>query len=142
MKIVEHMTPDNVEKVFIGPKEIKLTYDTETEKVAVNTPAIWGGDVEVSMSALRDTLDKLEARTTYERHNGDAPKTPKVKVKDLELGDQFYWDERFYKVIGKNDAYIEVLGAWGEDRGKFHNPIHAGEGELWSWNTEVDKVTM
>lgn len=122
MKIVEHMTPDNVEKVFIGPKEVKFTYDTETEKVAINTPAIWGGDVEVSMRALRDVLDKLEGRTNSGGPHGETQDGEWGPVKNLRVNELFVYCDTFFKVTKNDDSVVCAVSMDGRTEEVFWHP--------------------
>lgn len=54
MKIVETVELINDNKVWVGDKEIKLTLDTETGRMEVDTPAMFQDPII--------TLDSLEAK--------------------------------------------------------------------------------
>jgi hypothetical protein len=58
MKIVEIVEIINVQKVVLGPKHIKLTLDTETGRLGVDTPAMFTEPV-VSLDKLEETLQKF-----------------------------------------------------------------------------------
>lgn len=62
MKIVETLTPTNADKTFLGDKNIKLTLDTETDRLTIVTPAMFTNPV-VQLSELRAVLDKLSEHT-------------------------------------------------------------------------------
>lgn len=58
MKITETLTPVNSEKTVLGSRDITLTYDTATDELSINAPAMFTNPV-VKLSDLRDTLSKL-----------------------------------------------------------------------------------
>lgn len=58
MKIVEEVPVLNEDKVFMGHKDIKLTLDTETGQVSIDTPAMMSNPV-VSLTVFEEKLDKL-----------------------------------------------------------------------------------
>lgn len=58
MKIVEDVTIINEDKVFIGHKDIKLTLDTETDRVSIDAPAMFTDPV-VSLDLLEEKIGKL-----------------------------------------------------------------------------------
>jgi hypothetical protein len=59
VKIVETITPVNAEKTFLGKKELSLTLDTETGRVALDTPAMFTDPV-VTLEDLQGAVKKLE----------------------------------------------------------------------------------
>jgi tetrahydromethanopterin S-methyltransferase subunit B len=60
MKIVETVELINKEKVVFGSKEIKLTLDTETGRLAIDTPAIFGESI-VSLNTIEEKINKLKS---------------------------------------------------------------------------------
>lgn len=58
MKITETITLVNENKVVFGSKEITLTLNTETERVTVDTPAMFTGPV-IRFHDLQETVAKL-----------------------------------------------------------------------------------
>lgn len=58
MKIVEEVPILNEDKVFMGHKDIKLTLDTETGRVSMDTPAMMS-DPLISLDVLEGKLGKL-----------------------------------------------------------------------------------
>lgn len=58
MKIVETISLANSDKVMFGSKELKLTLDTNTRRVEIETPAMFGNSV-VQLDELRNKLDAL-----------------------------------------------------------------------------------
>jgi hypothetical protein len=58
MKIVETVEVVNGAKVIMGPKVVKLEFDTETGRVALNTPAMFTDPV-VKMDELQEKLMAL-----------------------------------------------------------------------------------
>lgn len=58
MKILETVTIRNPEKVFMGDKDIKLTFDTDTGRLVVDTPAMFTDPI-VNLSELQEKLAKL-----------------------------------------------------------------------------------
>lgn len=58
MKILEEIEVLNEDKVFIGHKDIKLTLDTETGQVSIDTPAMMPNPV-VSLTVLEEKIGKL-----------------------------------------------------------------------------------
>lgn len=58
MKIVETLTPTNAGKTIIGERDVKLTLDTETGELSIETPAMWGDPV-VSFDELKRKIENL-----------------------------------------------------------------------------------
>lgn len=58
MKISETITPVNAHKVIMGAKEITLSLDTETNRVTIDTPAMFKDPV-VTLGDLQGALDNL-----------------------------------------------------------------------------------
>lgn len=56
MKIVETLDISNPDKVLLGAKHIKLTFNTETDQVAIDTPAMIV-DPEVPIETLMRQLE-------------------------------------------------------------------------------------
>jgi tetrahydromethanopterin S-methyltransferase subunit B len=67
MKIVETIMPVNAEKVIIGDREIKLTMDTDTGRLAIETPTMFSNPV-VSLDDLLEKLNTLQDQ--FERSRG------------------------------------------------------------------------
>lgn len=63
MKIVETVPIVNADKVLFGSKEIKFTLDTETKRVEIETPAMFGNQMV--------TLDELQKRLSALAQLGD-----------------------------------------------------------------------
>lgn len=59
MKIVEEVEIVNEEKVFMGKEHIKLTLDTETRRVSIDTPAMFADPV-VTVDTLEETITRLK----------------------------------------------------------------------------------
>jgi len=123
MKIVETITPDNADKVIMGEKDVKITYDTETGKVALNTPAIWGGDAKMDMSKLRTVLDQLEASTTSVREETQDGEL--LPVKNLKVDELFAYNDRFFKVVTNDDNVVHVISIDGQFEEDFWHPNQA-----------------
>lgn len=60
MKIVEVLDVINDEKVFLGPKAMKLEFDTETGRLTIDEPAMFTDPV-VSLDELYSVLEKFKA---------------------------------------------------------------------------------
>lgn len=58
MEIVERLSLTNDDKVWVGDKEIKLTLNTETGRVTVDTPAMFSDPV-VTLDSLQEAVKKL-----------------------------------------------------------------------------------
>ncbi len=58
MKIVETITPINAEKTILGERDLKLTLDTDTGRVSIKAPAMFGDPV-VALSELMEKLELL-----------------------------------------------------------------------------------
>lgn len=58
MEIVERLSLVNDDKVWVGDKEIKLTLNTETGRVTVDTPAMFSDPV-VTLDSLQEAVKKL-----------------------------------------------------------------------------------
>lgn len=58
MKIVETVTPVNHNKVVVGDHEIKLTLDTDTDELSIETPAMFTSP-KIKFGEFKDALDKL-----------------------------------------------------------------------------------
>lgn len=58
MKIVETVTPINHNKTIAGDHDIKLTLDTETDVLTIDTPAMLTSP-KANFGELKDALDKL-----------------------------------------------------------------------------------
>jgi hypothetical protein len=58
MEVVERITLINADKVLMGDKDIKLTLDTDTGRVTVDTPAMFTNPV-VELDSLQETVKKL-----------------------------------------------------------------------------------
>lgn len=58
MEVVERIKLINADKVFLGDKDIKLTLDTDTGRVVVDTPAMFTDPV-VELDELQETVRKL-----------------------------------------------------------------------------------
>lgn len=59
MKIVETVTLTNEDKVLFGNRELKLTLDTDSRRVEIETPAMFGSSV-VQLDELRNKLEALQ----------------------------------------------------------------------------------
>jgi hypothetical protein len=59
MKIVETVEVSNEEKVFMGHKDLRLTLDTETRRVEIDTPAMFTNPV-LNIDQFEATLAKLK----------------------------------------------------------------------------------
>lgn len=62
MKIVETVEIVNAEKVWIGDKEIKLTLDTDTGRLSIDTPAMFTDPI-VSLDVLERKITELREHT-------------------------------------------------------------------------------
>lgn len=60
MKIVETVEILNAQKVVFGDKDIKLTLDTETGRISIDTPAMFTDPV-ISLDKLEEKLNKLKS---------------------------------------------------------------------------------
>jgi hypothetical protein len=60
MKLVETLELANSDKVFVGPKQLKLEFDTETGRITLDTPAMFTDPV-VRLDDLAKILAQFEA---------------------------------------------------------------------------------
>lgn len=60
MKIVEVISIVNEDKVFLGPKALKLEFDTATGRLTLDTPAMFVDPI-VQMDELEEVLEKFKA---------------------------------------------------------------------------------
>lgn len=60
MKLVETVEIVNAQKVFMGDKDIKLTLDTDTGRLSLDTPAMFTDPI-VSLDALEATISRLKS---------------------------------------------------------------------------------
>ena len=67
MQIVERLAIVNPEKVLMGDKEVKLTLDTDTGRVEIDTPAMFTNP-KVTLTELQNKLNKLAVH--QEREDG------------------------------------------------------------------------
>lgn len=58
MKLVETVELINAQKVVLGDRDIKLTLDTETGRLSLDTPAMFTDPI-VSLDALEEKIRKL-----------------------------------------------------------------------------------
>lgn len=58
MLITEILTLVNADKTFMGPRDIKLTLDTDTGRLSIDTPAMFRDPV-VSFIELQEKIAKL-----------------------------------------------------------------------------------
>jgi tetrahydromethanopterin S-methyltransferase subunit B len=65
MKIVETIEIVNSDKVWIGDKEIKLTLDTETGRIAFDAPAMFTNPI-VRLDLLQEKIAKLKSHLERE----------------------------------------------------------------------------
>lgn len=64
MKIVETVEIINARTVIVGGRDVKLTLDTETGQLAINTPAMLT-DPTVSLDKLEEKIQKLKEHLEY-----------------------------------------------------------------------------
>lgn len=64
MKIVETVALVNAEKVWVGDKDIKLTLDTDTGRLSIDTPAMFSDPV-VTLDALEGKINQLRAHMEH-----------------------------------------------------------------------------
>lgn len=58
MKIIEPIVLINAKKTVLGKREVTLTLDTDTEEVAISTPAMFVDPV-ISLRDLQVAVEKL-----------------------------------------------------------------------------------
>lgn len=73
MEIVERITLVNAEKVFMGDKDVKLTLDTDTGRVSIDTPAMFTDPV-VTLDDLQEIVKKLA--NVHQSQLPSAPRDP------------------------------------------------------------------
>lgn len=59
MKVTQTITPINAEKTIMGEKVIKLELDTETGRVAINTPAMFANPT-CTFEELKEAIAELD----------------------------------------------------------------------------------
>lgn len=60
MKIVEVLDVINDDKVILGPKAMKLEFDTDTGRLVIDAPAMFSDPV-VRLDELHSVLEKFKA---------------------------------------------------------------------------------
>lgn len=60
MKIQESVETTNAQKTVLGDREVKLTLDTDTGRVAISNPAMFTDPI-VSLDVLEEKIAKLRA---------------------------------------------------------------------------------